>query len=308
MMDPKHLLMFAKVVECGGITAAARVLGMPKATVSRAVAKIEKSLSTRLLERSSRKIRLTESGIVLFEHCRRIAEEIGHAEAAVGSLEGVARGKLKIAAPFTFGHFLLSPILPDFLVEHPEVQIELEVTNRRVDPIEEAFDLVVRVGAIEDSTMVAKTIGDVPFGLFASAKYLKHEIAPHRPADLERHALIGSLGSGERNVWLFVKGSEKESIRVVNARLDANDPMVRLDAALAGVGIALLPLWIARTYEKKGKLRRVLPEWESVTTTRVHVLYPSRRSLTPKSRVFVAFLEKRVPPLLAQEAKSAVET
>jgi LysR family transcriptional regulator, regulator for bpeEF and oprC len=298
MMDPRHLLMFAKVVECGGITSAARVLGMPKATVSRAVAKIEKSLSTRLLERSSRKIRLTESGIVLFEHCRRIAEEIGRAEAAVGSIEGVARGKLRIAAPFTFGHFLLSPILPDFLMEHPEVQTELEVTNRRVDPIEEAFDLVVRVGAIEDSTMVAKTIGDVPFGLFASAKYLKREIALHRPADLERHALIGSLGSGERNVWRFVKGSEKESIRVVDARLDANDPMVRLDAALAGVGIALLPLWIARTYEKKGKLRRVLPEWEAVTTTRVHVLYPSRRSLTPKSRAFVAFLQKRVPPLL----------
>jgi LysR family transcriptional regulator, regulator for bpeEF and oprC len=299
MMDPRYLLMFAKVVECGGITSAARVLGMPKATVSRAVAKIEKGLSTRLLERSSRKIRLTESGIVLFEHCRRIAEEVGRAEAAVGSLEGVARGKLKIAAPFTFGHFLLSPILPDFLMEHPEVQTELEVTNRRVDPIEEAFDLVVRVGAIEDSTMVAKTIGDVPFGLFASAKYLKREIALHRPADLERHALIGSLGSGERNLWRFVKGSEKESIRVVNARLDANDPMVRLDAALAGVGIALLPLWIARTYEKKGKLRRVLPEWEAVTTTRVHVLYPSRRSLTPKSRAFVAFLQKRVPPLLA---------
>ena len=121
-----------------------------------AVARIEKNLSTRLLERSSRKIRLTESGIILFEHCRRIAEEIGRAEAAVGSLEGVARGKLRIAAPFTFGHFLLSPILPDFLIEHPEVQTELEVTNRRVDPIEEAFDLVVRVGAIEDSTMVAK--------------------------------------------------------------------------------------------------------------------------------------------------------
>ena len=150
MLDPKHLLIFAKVVECGGITSAARILGMPKATVSRAVAKIEKNLASRLLERSSRKIRLTESGIVLFEHCRRIAEEIGHAEAAVGNLEGVVRGKLRIAAPFTFGHFLLSPILPDFLIEYPEVQTELELTNRRVDPIEEAFDFVVRVGMVED--------------------------------------------------------------------------------------------------------------------------------------------------------------
>lgn len=150
MLDPKHLLIFAKVVECGGITSAARILGMPKATVSRAVAKIERNSASRLLERSSRKIRLTESGIVLFEHCRRIAEEIGHAEAAVGNLEGVVRGKLRIAAPFTFGHFLLSPILPDFLIEYPEVQTELELTNRRVDPIEEAFDFVVRVGMVED--------------------------------------------------------------------------------------------------------------------------------------------------------------
>lgn len=127
---------------------------------------------------------------------------------------------------------------------------------------------------------------------------MKHEPALRRPIDLERRSLIGSFGSAERNIWQFVKGSEKESIRVVNARLDANDPMVRLNAALAGVGIALLPLWITRAYEKKGRLRRVLPEWEAVTTTQVHVLYPSCRSLTPKSRAFVAFLERRVPPLL----------
>ena len=297
-MDPKYLLIFAKVVECGGITAAARVLGIPKATVSRAVTRIEKDLATRLLERSSRKIRLTESGNILFEHCLRIAEEIGRAEAAVGSLEGVVRGKLRISAPFTFGHFLLSPILPDFLTQHPDVQTEVELTNRRVDPVEEAFDLVVRVGAIEDTTMIAKNIGEVPFGLFASPKYLKRDVPLRRPTDLDRHALIGSLSTGERNIWKFVKGNEKASIRVVNARLDVNDPMVRLDAALAGVGIALLPLWIARGHEKRGKLRRLLPEWQAETTTRVHVLYPSRRSLTPKSRAFMTFLEKRVPPLL----------
>jgi LysR family transcriptional regulator for bpeEF and oprC len=299
MDDPKYLLIFAKVVECGGITAAARVLGIPKATVSRAVTRLETELSTRLLERSSRKIRLTESGNILFEHCLRIAEEIDRAEAAVGTHEGVVRGKLKVAAPFTFGHFLLSPILPDFLTQHPEVQAEVELTNRRVDPVEEAFDLVVRVGALEDSTMIAKNIGEVPFGLFASPKYLKRDVPLRRPMDLERHALIGSLSSGERNVWKFVKGNEKASIRVVNARLDVNDPMVRLDAALAGVGVALLPLWIVRPYEKRGKLRRLLPEWQAVTTTRIHVLYPSRRSLTPKSRAFMTFLEKRVPPLLA---------
>jgi LysR family transcriptional regulator, regulator for bpeEF and oprC len=297
MMDPKHLLIFAKVVECGGITSAARILGIPKATVSRAVAKIEKDLSTRLLERSSRKIRLTESGSILLEHCVRIAEEIDHAEAAVGTLEGRAHGKLRIASPFTFGH-LLSPILPDFLIENPEVQVELELTNRRVDPIEEAFDLVVRVGVIEDSMMVAKTIYDVPFGLFASTEYLKREIALKRPIDLERHSLISFFAGGERDIWRFVKGGDEESIRVSNARLDANDPMVRLDAVLAGIGIALLPLWITKAHEKEGRLRRILPEWQAVTTTRVHVLYPSRRGLTPKSRAFVTFLQKRIPPLL----------
>jgi LysR family transcriptional regulator for bpeEF and oprC len=298
MLDPKYLLIFGKVVECGGITAAARVLGIPKATVSRAVARIESNLATRLLERSSRKTRITESGNIIFEYCLRIAEEIDRAEAAVGALEGTVRGKLKIAAPFTFGHFLLSPILPDFLKQHPEVQTELELTNRRVDPVEENFDLVVRVGALEDSTMVAKNIVKVPFGLFASPAYLKRDIPLRRPTDLERHSLIGSLSSGERNIWRFVKGSERESIRVINARLDVNDPMVRLDAAIAGVGVALLPVWIVRTHAKRGRLRRLLPDWQAVTTTRVHVLYPSRRSLTLKSRAFVAFLEKRLPPLL----------
>jgi LysR family transcriptional regulator, regulator for bpeEF and oprC len=298
MMDPKHLLIFAKVVECGGITSAARILGIPKATVSRAVAKIEKDLSTRLLERSSRKIRLTESGSILLEHCLRIADEIGRAEAAVGTLEGRVRGKLRITSPFTFGHFLLSPILPDFLIDNPEVQVELELTNRRVDPIEEAFDLVVRVGVIEDSTMVAKTIYNVPFGLFASTEYLKRDKALQHPTDLERHSLISFFAGGERNIWRFVKDGDEESIRVSNARLDANDPMVRLDAALAGIGIALLPLWITKAHERQGRLRRILPEWQAVTMTQVHVLYPSRQGLTPKSRAFVTFLQKRIPPLL----------
>ena len=298
MLDPKYFLIFSKVVECGGITAAARVLGIPKATVSRAISRIESNLSARLLERSSRKIRLTESGNVLFEHCLRIADEIGRAEAAVGALEGTVRGKLKIACPFTFGHFLLSPILPEFLRQHPEVKAELELTNRRVDPVEENFDMVVRVGAPEDSTMIAKDVGEVSFGLFASAKYLKHATPLQRPADLSGHSLIGSLGSGERNIWRFAKSSEAENVHVTDARLDVNDPMVRLDAALAGIGVAHLPLWIVRKYAKKGSLIRLLPEWHVVTTTRVHVLYPSRRSLTPKSRAFIGFLEKRLPPIL----------
>ncbi|MDF2114759.1 LysR family transcriptional regulator [Roseiarcaceae bacterium H3SJ34-1] len=304
MIDPKLLLIFAKVVECGGITAAARVLGLPKATVSRAIVKTESSFSSRLLERSSRRFRVTEAGAILFEHCQRIAGEIETAEAAVATLQGVERGRLKVATPFTFGHFILSPILGEFLAAHPDIQIDLELTNRRVDPVEEAFDFVVRVGVLEETSMIAKSLGDVAYGLFASASYLKSAAVLKHPNDLVHHSLLGSFAGAERNTWIFsedAKGEGKKRVRVDvgRTRLDVNDPFVRLDAAIAGLGIALLPVWLVKTRQADASVRRLLPSWKPIVSAPVSVLYPNRRSVTPRSRAFLSFLEKRVVPMLA---------
>jgi LysR family transcriptional regulator for bpeEF and oprC len=297
MRDPKYLMIFAKVAECGSITAAARLLGIPKGSVSRAIAKIEKDLSARLVERSARRIRLTDSGNVLYQHCLRIAAEIESAEAAIGTLQGTVRGKLRVAAPSVFGRSLLSPLIPRFLLKYPDVHIELELTNRQVDPAEENVDFVIRVGALEDSALVVRGLGDVPFGLFAADSYMKDRPLPSHPRDLEEHCLIGSLSTSERNTWTFTRGAERAQVDI-KARLDVNDPVIRMDSALAGIGIAHLPFWVIKLHGRAGSLQKILPAWQPVTTTRVYVLYPDRRSLTPKSRAFLGFLEEHIPPLL----------
>ncbi|HEV2570608.1 MAG TPA: LysR family transcriptional regulator [Beijerinckiaceae bacterium] len=299
MIDPKLLLIFAKAVECGSITAAARVLGMPKATVSRAIARVEALLAVRLLERSSRRFRVTEAGALLFQHCQRIAEEIDDAEATMATLQGAARGRLRVAAPYTFSHFLLSPVLGEFLSAYPDIQFDLELTNRRVDPVEEAFDFVVRVGALENSEMIVKTLGNVAYGLFAHVQYLRTAPPLHDPSDLANHPLIGSFAGAQSNRWAFTRGDREINLDVGPSRLNVNDPMVRLDAMAAGLGIALLPDWLVRTRHPGRKIRRLLPEWKPVIDARVSVLYPDRRSLTPRSRAFLTFLNQRIAPVLA---------
>lgn len=293
--DPKYLLIFGKVAECGGITAAARVLGIPKASVSRAVKYVESTLSTRLIERSARKIRLTEAGATLLQHCSRISEELENAEASIGALQGNVKGRVKIATPFPFGHIVLAPLLPEFLARFPDVQVELELTNRRVDPTAENFDLVVRLGAVTESALIGRTLGgSVPCGLFASPDYVKKNARLRHPRDLERHPLITGPSESERQEWVFTKGGDRVSVPLTSARFKVNDMLVRIDAAIAGVGIALVPIWVANSASFKKTLRRLLPNWTSPLDSEIHILYPTRGSLNARSRALISFLEERV--------------
>lgn len=299
-IDPKALVLFAKVVECSGVSPAARLLSIPKATISRAISKLEASLGSRLLERTSRKMRLTESGEAIYRHCQRIADEIEEAKSAIGSIQSVPRGRLRIAVPLTFGRSLLSPVLPKFLVRYPELRVEVELTNRRVDPIEENFDFVIRLGPIPDSSMVAKRLGVVHFVPCASPAYLKAHATPKHPDDLERHAIIDFFGGGERHHWVFTRGEETVEVEV-EPRFDANDPILRRDAAVAALGISLLPSWLVEEEVKSGRLQQVLPQWQSTRTNDIYALYPNRRSLSSKSRAFMAFLQEEMLSRLAGE-------
>jgi LysR family transcriptional regulator, regulator for bpeEF and oprC len=293
MNDPKHLILFAKVVEFGGVRSAGRVLSIPKTTISRAIARLEAALGTQLIERSPRKIRLTELGEVFFQHCQRVAQEIEEAEAAIGTLRGVVRGRLRVAAPVTFGRSLLSPAISGFLQTYPDISLELELTNRKVDPAEEGFDFVIRLGPLEDSSLIAKDLGPLRYVVCASPGYLKRSARIDRPHDLERHTVIDFLEGGERHVWTFLRDEETVKIEVT-PRLDANDPFVRRDAAVAGLGIVLLPHWLFTAEARATRLTMVLPEWHPAANTRLYALYPSRRSLTPKSRAFLSFLQQTI--------------
>jgi DNA-binding transcriptional LysR family regulator len=297
MNNPKHLVLFAKVVELGGIRSAGRVLSIPKTTISRAIMQLETTLGARLMERSPRKIRLTELGEVFFQHCQRIAQEIEEAEAAVGTLRGAARGRLRVAAPATFGRSLLSPAVSGFLQTYPDISLELELTNRKVDPAEEGFDFVIRLGPLGDSSLIARDLGALRYALCASPRYLQRSAVIGHPHDLEPYPVIDFFSGAERHVWTFVRKEEMVKIEVT-PRLTANDPMVRRDAAVAGLGIALLPIWLFRAEARAKRLTMLLPEWHPAASTRIYALYPSRRSLTPKSRAFLSFLEQEVPSKL----------
>lgn len=298
MNDPRDLVLFAKVAEMGGVRSAARVLSVPKTTISRAIARLETTLGARLMERSPRKIRLTELGEVFFQHCQRVAQEIEEAEAAVGTLKGTVRGRLRIAAPVTFARSLLSPALSGFLQAYPDISLELELTNRKVDPAEEGFDFVIRLGPLADSSLIAKDLGALRYTLCASPRYLQRHAPVDHPRDLERYPAIDFFGGAERHVWTFVRDNETVKVEVT-PRLDANDPMMRRDAAVAGLGIALLPIWLFKSEARAKRLKMLLSEWQPAASTRIHALYPSRRSLTPKSRAFLAFLEREIPLRLA---------
>lgn len=294
-LDPKLLMLFAKVVDSGGISPAARLLGMPKATVSRSLSKLEESLATRLIERTSRRMRLTEPGGTIYRHARRIADEIEEAKAAIGSIQDVAQGQLRIASPLTFGRSLLSPVLPKFLAQHPQLRVEVELTNRRVDPVEEDFDFVIRLGPLADTSLVARPLGEILFLACASPGYLKAHAKLKHPEDLARHAVIDFFEGAARHRWEFVRNENRVEVEVV-PRFDANDPIVRRDATVAGIGISLLPLWLVHDAVRQGKLQIVLPQWRPTLTNGIYALFPNRRSLSVKSRSFLTFLDEEVTP------------
>lgn len=294
MKDLKQLMLFAKVVEFGGISSAARMLSLQKATLSRSLKRLEVAVGARLLERSSRQVRLTEMGSVLLRHCKRIAEELEEAEAAIGSMQAAVRGKLRIAAPHTFGRSMFSQVLFRFLDKYPETELEIELTNRRVDPVEEGFDFVIRLGPLADTSLVAKELGTAQSVLCASPAYLGANTPIRLPRDLENHRIIQSIFGSDRHHWTFSRGKAKVKIEV-KPRLIANDPVVRRDAAVAGLGVALLPLWVVKEDFKTERLKRLLPSWKSSLTYHLYVLYPNRGSLALKSRAFLAFLDREIP-------------
>jgi DNA-binding transcriptional LysR family regulator len=291
-MDLNEMLVFARVVQAGSFTKAARALGMPKSTVSRKVSALEERLATRLLQRTTRKLSLTDEGRIYFAHCARIAGEIEDAERAVGSLQEAPRGLLRVTAGVNAD--FLGPIIGDFLERYPEVRIELLCTGRAVDLVEESFDLAIRSGALTDSTLIARSLGSAAWFLVATPRYLERRGRPRSPEDLKKHDVL-FFGAGPRAASLRLESGHRSMQVAVPARMLVNDWDVLQAVAIAGQGIALLPAMRCVKDLRAGRLKRVLREW-SAPPTPVHVLYPSTRQLPPKVRSFVEHLRDRMTP------------
>jgi len=289
--DLNHVRLFAKIAELGSLTRAAKALGKPKSTVSRDLARLEASVGASLMRRSNRRVTLTETGALFLQHAHRILGEVEDAEIAVGRLGAVPRGLLRVSAPFTAGHALLAPLLPGFLERYPEIRFALELDNRRVDPVGEDFDVVLRVGRLEDSSLVARKLAHIEFGLFASPAYLQRRGTPSRLADLSAHDIVDKGGPPGPRTWRIESRDGPVSVEV-NPRLSINDPATVRVTLLGGVGIGWLPTFLAAADVEAQHLVPVLADHRRDATD-IHALFRARRSLSPAVNAFIDYLVAR---------------
>lgn len=285
-------ILFAAIVEQTSLVRASDHLGMPKATVSRRLANLEAALGQRLLLRTTRRLTLTEFGQEFLDHCRRVAEEVASTQDFVRSQEVQPRGRLRVSMPGDYAKQHFSRAIATFIDTHPEIQLDLDLTSRRVDLIGERFDLAIRMGTLEsDSTLVVRKIDEQRFGLYASPTYLALHPVPKHPDDLERHAAVRLLSArGSAVPWKLMRGKAVWE-GIPPGRLTLNSPDMIQQLLLDGAGIGALPCRFAAEDVRLKKLVRVLPEW-SLPVVPAWAVMPMRRYLPAKTRAFLSHLER----------------
>jgi DNA-binding transcriptional LysR family regulator len=291
--DLNDTLVFVRVVEHGSFIAAARALQLPKTTVSRKVQDLETRLGAQLLHRTTRKLGLTEAGNIYFEHCQRIARELDEAESAVGQLQRGPRGWLRITAPYSLGIERIAPLLGEFHALHPDVRVEMLLTNEALDIIDKELDIALRIGALPDSTFVARSLATLRTQVFASAAYLERHGEPLHPDDLQHHRTL-AMTKQRRNggfSWPLDDGTGMTDYRI-DPVFVANDPAGLRGALLCGEGLMLANDVMVKPFVERGYLRRVLPAWTG-PEYELNAVFPRGRVQSPKVRAFVDFLVER---------------
>lgn len=286
--------IFAEVVEAEGFSAAARRLGLSKSAVSKQVGRLEDRLGVRLLNRTTRRLSLTEAGATFYEACRRVLDEASSAEQAVSDLATAPRGLLRLNAPMSFGFLHLGPAIPAFHARYPQVTVDAAMNDRFVDLVEEGYDVAIRIGALRDSSLVARRLAPCRAVLCASPDYLARRGRPRRPEDLAGHDCLLYANSANPREWTF-HGQRGRQAVAVKGPLIANNGDVLCGAALAGMGITRLPTFIVGPQLRKGRLEVVLPD-HPLPEQGIHAVYPHGRNLSPKVRVFVDFLADHLGP------------
>jgi DNA-binding transcriptional LysR family regulator len=285
-------ILFVAIVEQESLVRAAEHLGMPKATVSRRLANLEAALGQRLLLRTTRRLTLTDFGREFLEHCRRVAEEVAATRDFVHSQEERPRGRLRVSMPGEYARQHFSHAFATFIETYPEIQLDLDLTSRRVDLIGERFDLAIRMGTLDnDSSLAARKIDEQSIGLYASPIYLALHPAPKHPDDLERHAAVRLMSArGTPIVWKLLRGKSVWE-GTPPGRLTLNSMDVIQQLLLDGAGIGALPDRFAAEDVRLKRLVRVLPEW-CLPPVPAWAVTPMRRYLPAKTRAFLAHLEQ----------------
>lgn len=287
-MEIAALQAFVKVVQTGSFTRAADALDTQKAHLSRVVTQLERELGVRLLERTTRSLSLTEAGREFFERAVGILASVDDAQRAMQKAQGEPRGVLKITCGVEFGMIAVSGWIGQYLERYRQVRVDADFTGRLVDIVHEGFDLAIRVGQLADSTLAARKLGELTYGLFAAPSYLARHAngaALSEPAALSSHDILAFGGGTHQATWSLRRGDAAARVEL-QPRLRANNVFAVRDAAVSGLGVAQLPLIVASPAVKAGQLQRLLPEWAPAAVP-VSAVFASARYLTPKVRAFI---------------------
>ncbi len=295
--------IFVRIVEAGSLTAAAGVLDTSLTSVVRSLATLEGALGTRLLNRTTRRIALTDEGREYFERCRRVLAEVEEAESALSARQVKPAGKLAITAPVMFGRLHVGPVVIDFLAAYPAVHAELMLFDRVVDLLDEGMDAAIRIGHLRDSSLVAVPLGTTSRVICASPDYLRRAGAPDRPTDLAQHRCLQFLGVVPGSEWEFSDGgSDRKTTRVpIKGILATNQIDIAFDACVKGLGCGVFLDYQVREALAAGSLQRVLQDFEPAPIP-VQVVYPHSRLLSSRVRSFVDWTVPRLRQRLAVES------
>jgi len=277
---------FRTVVETGGFSAAARRLGLSKAAVSKQVAELEAHFGTALLQRTTRRLNATDAGRRYFENCVRLLDEISEVEAEVRNSQAEPSGRLRVSAPINFGNEVLGPVISAIAQRYPRLEIQIELSDRFVDLIEEGFDVALRIRTnLPDSSLIVRRVSAITRSVCAAPSYLKRMGTPKTPEDLKNHAcLIYTLSTSPFD-WKFSAGNKTVAVRV-NGSIQSNNGQFLMSFLHAGMGIALLPDFTVGEDIRSGKLKRILENYP-VEPHDLYLVYPANRHQSPKLRAFM---------------------
>lgn len=288
----ESMQVFVAVSQAGGFSAASRALGLPLATVSRKVAELEASLGVRLLERSTRRVALTEIGQPYHDACRRLLEAMRDADAVVAGDFRAPRGELSVTAPVGFGRQHLQPLAVEFLRTYPEIDLRLNFADRVVNLLEEQVDVALRIAHLADSSLLARPVGAIKMVVCAAPGYLQARGVPAHPSALSGHDCILWAGSGAQRAWRFCEDGQ-EAVRPVRVRVTATLPETAVDMARAGLGLARVTSYQAEAAVRAGELLPVLRDFE-LAAMPVSLVHAGGRRVPLKLRVFLDFVAPRL--------------
>lgn len=288
MQDISAIPVFVAIIENGSFSKAAEQLGITKSAVSKRITALEANLGVKLLYRSTRKLSLTEAGERYFQYAQEALHAAQQAKNAVTELQGIAKGTLRVSAPMSFGRLHLAPVIPVFLKQYPQVNMQLDMNDTWSDVIAEGFDIAIRGGQLSDSSLVARKLAPIRSILCASPDYLQKYGTPKLPQELIKHNCILYSYHTVVNEWQFINNDEMETVRV-KGNYQVNNSEALKESLIQGLGIGRLPTFVAGTDLKTGKLQPILNEY-LMPEKAIYAVFPERQYLPQKVRVFIDFL------------------